>query len=80
MSGSELLRQAERVYEERLKNELERTHLNSFVAIEPDSGDFFLGETLSEASQAARAVYDPSQYCVLRVGHKTTVHMGAYLK
>lgn len=77
MSGSDLLRRAERVYEERWKDQLERTHLNFFIAIAPDSAEYFLGDTLSEASEKARAVCDPSRYCVLRVGHRTTVHIGA---
>ena len=77
MSATDLFDRAERVYEERLRKDLERTHLNSFVAIEPDSGDFFLGRTLSEASAAARAARPDRRCGVLRVGHSATLHMGA---
>ena len=34
---------------ESLKNQLEAKHWNKFVAIEPVSGEFFVGETMSEA-------------------------------
>ncbi|MCI0681024.1 MAG: hypothetical protein L0Y71_02880 [Gemmataceae bacterium] len=78
MNAGELIRRAEQVYDKRLKQDLERTHLNYFVAIEPDSGDYFLGRTLSEASAAAHAVYPDRRYSVLRIGHHATVHIGAY--
>ena len=62
---------------DRIKTELERTNRNDFVAIEPQSGDHFLGPTLSEASAAARKVYPDRQTFVYRVGHRATVHIGA---
>jgi hypothetical protein len=36
---------------------LEPEHADEFVAIEPESGDYFLGKTLSQATQAARKNY-----------------------
>lgn len=69
-------RKAQEIYEERLKTALEATHRNEFVAIEPESGEFFLGATLSEAIQAARAVYPTRLPFVLRVGHPCAVELG----
>ncbi|HEX4589397.1 MAG TPA: hypothetical protein VH120_05680 [Gemmataceae bacterium] len=74
-----LIERAERLYEERLKAKLEATHLHEFVAIEPESGDYFLGPTLSEASAACRAVYPDRRAHLMRVGHKAAVHMGGML-
>ena len=76
-SSEELMQRAERVYEERLKAELERTQMHSFVAIEPDSGDYFLGRTLSEASEKAHAVYPNKRCPLMRVGHRAAIHLGA---
>jgi hypothetical protein len=76
MSSTNLLQRVERIYET-LRGDLERRHLNSFVAIEPESGDYFLGRTLSEASEAANAAHPDRRSCVLRVGHQATVHIGA---
>jgi hypothetical protein len=59
-----------------LKTELERTHPDFFVAIDPVSGDYFLGRTLSEASAAANAVHPDHRTFVFRVGHRVTVHFG----
>jgi hypothetical protein len=51
--------------------------MHDFVAIEPESGDFFLGKTLSEAIEAARAAHPSRLPFVVRVGHKTAVEFGA---
>ena len=77
MSSTDLYERAERFYQERSRSDLERSHLNSFVAIEPESGTFFLGRTLSEASAAANAVHPNRRCCVLRVGHSVAIHIGA---
>lgn len=77
MTTSELLRRSQEIYDQRLKQSLEVTHLHAFVAIEPDSGDYFLGRTLSEASAAATAAHPKRRSCVLRVGHDTTITIGA---
>ena len=53
--SQELARRAGVIYEQRLRAQLEHTHPDEFVAIEPDSGDYFLGRTLSDAIQAARS-------------------------
>ena len=46
-----------RIYEKRLSEILELTHRDDFVAIEPISGDYFTGPTLSEAIGASLATY-----------------------
>jgi hypothetical protein len=72
----ELVRRAELIYEQSLKQTLEATHRDYFVAIEPDSGDHFLGPTLSDASAAARTAYPDRRTYVLRVGHPVAVDIG----
>ena len=79
MSATELNERADRLYQERLRTDLERSHLNSFVAIEPESGDYFLGRTVSEASEAANAAHPDRRCGVLRVGHSAALHIGAGL-
>ena len=71
---------ARKIYEERLKSELEPLHSDEFVAIEPESGDYFLGKTLSEAIGASRARH-PSKFAhALRVGHRAAVHFGLQIQ
>ena len=71
---------AKRLYEQELKDVLEASHRHEFVAIEPESGDYYLGRTFSEAIGAARRAH-PDRLChALRVGHRATVHLGVSLK
>ena len=72
----ELARKGQLLYERNLRNRLEVTNLDDFVAIEPESGDYFLGKTLSEAIQGARAAHPNRLPFALRVGHQTTVEIG----
>jgi hypothetical protein len=73
---TEIARRAEQLYDERLRQELEKDHRNLFVAIEPDSGDYFLGATLSAAIQAARTAHPDRLAFALRIGHPTAVNLG----
>jgi len=68
---------AKHIYEERLRATLESEHRDKFVAIEPDSGDFFIGSTYSESVTAAREAYPDRISFVMRVGHDAAIHMGA---
>ncbi len=68
--SADVAARASAIYEQRLRTRLEATNLDDFVAIEPDSDDFFLGKTLSEALEAARAAHPARQPFVVRVGHK----------
>jgi hypothetical protein len=71
---------AEAIYEQRLKDQLERSHCDEFVAIEPVSGDFFLGRTLSEAIGSARRSHPDRIAHAIRVGHRSAVHFGVSLQ
>jgi hypothetical protein len=72
----ELRRRAEAFYEQHLKASLEANHLHEFVAIEPGSGAYYLGATLSEAAAAARKADPSHRYFVIRVGHPAALHIG----
>ena len=75
-ASQEIARQAEWLYEHRLKALLEPAHTGQFVAIEPTSGAYFVGATLSEAIGAARNAYPYRLAYAMRIGHRTAVHMG----
>ena len=44
-------------YEQRLKAQLEPAHNGEFIAIEPDSGDYYLGRHMEDATTAFRAAH-----------------------
>ena len=73
---ADVARRAKQLYEKELRPKLEATNMNDFVAIEPDSGDYFLGKTLSEAIQASRAKHPDRLAFAMRVGHSTAVNIG----
>jgi len=73
---TDVARRAKQLYDAKLRTKLEADHLNRFVAIEPDSGDYFLGQTLSEAIGASRAAHPDRLAFAMRVGHTAAVHLG----
>ena len=80
VSGNEdsLGSKARRIYDQRLRDSLEKSHMNEFVAIEPISGEYFLGQTLSEAIGASRTKYPDRLTHAMRVGHKAALHIGPH--
>ena len=76
VDSDDVVRRAKLIYAERLRSDMERDHRHEFVAIEPDSGEYFLGKTFSEAGHYAQDVYPDRMTFVVRVGHKAAIHMG----
>jgi len=76
----EFVRKAEEVYAARLRAVLEPEHMDEFVAIEPESGDYFLGRTLSEAAGAARRSHPDRLTHAMRVGHQAAIHFGMQIR
>jgi hypothetical protein len=68
---------AKRIYAERLQAALETDHRGRFVAIEPESGDHFLADTLDGAVRAARERHPARLSHAVRVGHPAALHLGA---
>jgi hypothetical protein len=67
---------AKQIYAERLKPALEAEHADRFVAIEPESGEYFLGDTFDEAVKLARSKYPARLSHTIRVGHRAAFHIG----
>lgn len=70
--------QAKSIYESRLKVELEANHRDQFVAIEPISESYFLGDRFIDAAMAAKTEYPERQSFVIRVGHDAAFHLGGF--
>ena len=71
-----VIERAKRIYAERLQGVLEARHLHRFVAIEPESGEYFLGDTFDEAVKSASAKYPSRLSHTIRIGHRAAFHMG----
>ena len=70
----------EQFYQEQLKKKLEPKHRGSFVAIEVNSGTYFIGSSLLEALQKARAKYPDRLFHTIRIGYEGVFKMGSYAK
>ncbi len=68
---------AKRIYESDLKIKLEAEHVDKFVAIEPVSKTYYLGETFIAAALAAKTAFPARKSFVLRIGHDAAFHIGA---
>jgi hypothetical protein len=67
---------AKRIYDERLRVTLEAEHHGRFVAIEPESGDHFVADTLSGAAEKALERHPTRLTHIIRVGHRAAIHIG----
>ena len=63
-----------------IKSSLIQEHLNSFVSIEPESKEYFLGPTLSDAVAEAKKKYPDRLVHTFRLGHAATVHFGMHVR
>lgn len=71
-----VIENAKRIYEQTLKPSLEAEHRNRFVAIEPESGEHFLGDSFDEAVKRARAKFPDRLSHTIRIGHRAAFHLG----
>ncbi len=71
---------AKSVYTQKLQSQLETEHWGEFVAIEPESGDYFLGKTLSDAIASSRAKYPDRLAHAIRIGHKAAICFGMQIQ
>ena len=71
---------ARTLYEEKYRASLEKSKHGAFVCIEPESGDYFLGETLDDAVNQAIDVYPDRLTHTLRIGHAAALHLGVMIQ
>ncbi|MCE9530487.1 MAG: hypothetical protein K8T89_05060 [Planctomycetes bacterium] len=73
---ADVAERAKAIYARRLQAELEATHPNGYVAIEPESGEHFLADSFGRAVAAARSAYPDRISFVIRIGHPAAIHLG----
>ena len=54
-----------------LPGEVVKEHFGQFIAIEVDSGDYFIGDTAIEATQKARVKHPDKIFFLGRIGYRT---------
>ena len=66
----EISKKGQRVLEA-LAQELATKHFGRFIAIETDSGEYFIGDTVIEATRKAQAKYPGKIFFLGRIGYRT---------
>jgi len=77
-SADELVEGGQRFYDEHLRDALELEHVGRYVAIEPDSGRYFLADTGTQALLDARQALPESLFYLARVGHSAADTLSGY--
>jgi hypothetical protein len=67
---------AKALYADRLQVELEAHHLGRYVAIEPESGEYFLADSFGDAVADARNSHPQRISFVIRIGYDAALHLG----
>ncbi len=67
---------AKKVYEEKLKVQLEQDHFGEVIAVEPESGDYVLGKTLGDVDRACCERFGQKPVHTFRVGGGGAVKIG----
>ena len=70
-----IIDRAKQLYEQH-RDRLEAEHKGEFVAIEPDSGDYFVAATFDDAVKAARDAHSDRVTHTIRIGHAAAFHIG----
>jgi hypothetical protein len=71
-----VIARAKRLYAEQLQAVLESRHSGRFVAIEPESGEYFLGDTFDQAVKSARTKYPSRLSHTIRIGERAAFRLG----
>ena len=77
MSQKERINKANQIYESQLKDKLEKDHKGKIVAIEINSGDFFIGKNEIEAYEEGIKKYPGKTFVYKRIGYKATHFVGS---
>ena len=77
-AADDLVQRGQRLYDERLRELLEPSQAGRYVAIEPVSGKYFLGDTGTEALLEARHAFPETMFYLARVGYPAADTRSSY--
>ena len=77
-SPEQVAEKGQKIYDEKLKPELEKNHQGEFVVIDVDSGEYVVANSLIEALQTAKEKYPGKVFHSVRIGFPGIFRMGTY--
>lgn len=78
LTPEQVAERGQRLYEEKLKTVLEPTEKGKFVAIEVETGEYLVADTLLEVLQRAKEKYPTKLFHTVRIGYGGVFKMGSY--
>ena len=78
LTPEERVRLANRLYDERLKGELEPAHRGKVVAIDVSSGKYFIGTDVGDACRKGRSECPRTVFVCRRIGNGPLYRVGAF--
>lgn len=69
LSPEIIAERGEKIYQEQLKDILEKDHQGAFVAIDVESGKYFLGQSPEEAIENAKKEVPDKIFHLIRIGY-----------
>ena len=64
---------ARAVYEDRIRQLVEKDHMHDYIAIEPDTGEYEISAGFGEALSTLKDRRPNAVSCLLRIGHKAAI-------
>lgn len=74
---SEIAHKGEEVYR-KINKHIEKKHLGSFIAIEVESGKYFIGQTQMEAIEKAKKHFPEKVFYLIKIGFPAVVTFSGY--
>lgn len=68
MTPQDVEKKGQLIYEQKLKDKLERKHFGKYVAIEVHSGGYFIGDSVDAALTLARKKYPNKIFHSIKIG------------
>jgi len=80
INPAEIARKGEEIYQRELKAKFEKTHFGKYIAIEVDSGEYFLGENQIDVSSKAKKKFPDKITYLIKIGYPAVVTMSHHFK
>lgn len=77
INTTEIARIGEQIYQNELKEKLEKENIGKFVAIEAESKDYFIGVTQTEATLKAKKKYPDKIFYMVKIGFPAVITMSS---
>ena len=79
-SADHIVDAGSRLYHERIRANVERMHAGKFLALDIDSGEYEIADSLLSASRRLRARLPDAAVFGVRIGYDTAIRVGGHAR